>query len=61
MNDDTMKPSFASWERTTLDSLAHDLWDNNVKLREANEQLRLDLKDAMVLVREANRYKDDWK
>ena len=45
------KPAFSTWEPTVLAELTHDLWDNNIALREANEQLRLDLKDAMKLAR----------
>ena len=59
--DDTVKPNFASWDHGTLSKLAHDLWDNNVKLREANEQLRLDNKDLSAINRELNKDKDDWK
>lgn len=55
-------PYFASWERSSLVKIAHDLWDNNIKLREANEQLRLDNKDLSKLVRELNKENaDDWK
>lgn len=46
------KPEFSSWERNNLDRLCGDLWEDNVRLREANEQLRLDLKDAMSLLRQ---------
>lgn len=59
--NNTAKPNFATWEHRTLSKLTHDLWDENVRLRDANEQLRLDLKDAMKLVRQANFDKDDWK
>lgn len=51
---DTMKPHFASWERSTVDKLCHDLWDDNVRLRGANEQIRLDNRDLSQLLREAN-------
>jgi hypothetical protein len=51
---DTMKPHFASWERSTLDKLANDLWDDNIKHRDANEQLRMDNRDLSQLLREAN-------
>jgi hypothetical protein len=61
MNEDTMKPNFASWERGTLDSLAHDLWDNNVTLREANEQLRSTNKDLSALLRKQFMQEDDFK
>ena len=49
--NDTQKPNFASWELSVLAKLTHDIWDDNIKLRDANEQLRLDLKDAMKLLR----------
>jgi hypothetical protein len=55
------KPNFASWDHTILAKLAHDIWDDNIKLRDANEQLRLDNKDLSRLLREANTNKDDWK
>jgi hypothetical protein len=54
------KPTFSTWDRSNLDKITSELWDNNIQLREANEQLRNDLKDAMRLLREA-RNKDDWK
>ena len=47
----TDKPEFATWQRNNLDKLCGELWDENLRLREANEQLRLDLKDAMSLLR----------
>jgi len=56
----TQKPNFKFWEHANVVKLTHDLWDQNVALREANEQLRLDLKDAMRLVRQQYS-KDDWK
>ncbi len=59
--NDQQKPNFASWEINTLARLAHDLWDDNVRLREANEQLRLDNRDLSQLLREANKETDDWK
>ena len=47
----TDKPEFHLWERHNLDKLCGDIWEDNLRLREANEQLRLDLKDAMKLLR----------
>jgi len=47
----TDKPEFTKWQRNNLDELCGELWDENLRLREANEQLRLDLKDAMSLLR----------
>jgi len=55
------KPNFATWNQHLLAELTHELWDENVKLRTANEQLRLDNKDLSRLLREANTNKDDWK
>jgi hypothetical protein len=58
MNKDI--PNFATWDRNTLDNFAKDAYLQLLRLSEANEQLRQDLKDAMALVR--NQYnKDDWK
>lgn len=58
--DGPNKPSFHLWDRSNLDKIADELWNDNLKLREANEQLRMDLKDAMRLLRESHN-KDDWK
>lgn len=44
-------PNFAAWREDNLAKIAEDLYIQNLQLREANEQLRLDLKDAMKLVR----------
>lgn len=44
-------PNFAAWREDNLAKIAEDLYMQNLQLREANEQLRLDLKDAMKLVR----------
>lgn len=46
------KPNFASWDQAMLIKLAHDIWDDNSKLREANEQLRLDNKDLSKINRQ---------
>lgn len=55
MQSDSPKPNFASWDTAVLAKLAHDLWDNNIALREANEQLRMDNKDLSKINRELNR------
>lgn len=56
------KPHFASWEHSLLAKLANDLWDDNIKLREANEQLRNDNKDLSKINRELLKGdQDDWK
>lgn len=39
--------NFRTWDINTLAQLAAELYQDNKHLREANEQLRLDLKDAM--------------
>ena len=49
----TDQPNFSAWEQTTLAKFATDLYATNQQLNEALEQLRLDLKDAMRLLREA--------
>ena len=46
------KPNFATWEHALLAQLTHDLWDQNVVLREVNEQLRMDNKDLSKINRE---------
>lgn len=51
MNDGP-KPNFATWELSVLAKLAHDLWDDNIKLRDANEQLRMDNKDLSKINRQ---------
>lgn len=58
--DSRSKPTFNLWDRSNLEKIVGELWDDNLMLRESNEQLRRDLKDAMRLLREANN-KDDWK
>lgn len=52
------KPSFKVWSQENLSKLVEDLWDQNIQLRDANEQMRLDLKDAM---KELRKHQDDWK
>lgn len=48
-------PNFAAWREENLAKIAEDLYLQNLELREALEQLRLDLKDAMKLIREQNK------
>ena len=50
--DESAKPNFASWDLNVLSKLAHDLWDDNIRLREANEQLRIDNKDLSKMLRD---------
>ena len=52
MNEQS-KPNFDTWSCHSLTKIAHDLWDDNVKLREANEQLRLTNKDLSAQLRQA--------
>ena len=47
----TDQPNFAAWEQTTLAKCTSDLYSQNQQLNEALEQVRLDLKDAMRLLR----------
>jgi hypothetical protein len=46
-------PNFPAWRRETLDSYAEDAFLHIVDLREANAQLRSDLRDAMEIIRSA--------
>ena len=45
-------PNFAAWQADTLASYALEQYLQNIELRHALEQLRLDLRDAMRLLRE---------
>jgi hypothetical protein len=47
-------PNFSSWQHDTLVQFATDVYARLVAEQEANEQLRLDLKDAMKLARQIN-------
>ena len=46
-------PNFSAWERETLDKFAAEAYLRLQQQEEALEQLRLDLKDAMKLLRSA--------
>ena len=46
------QPSFSTWDHTLLAELAHDLWAQNIQLREVNEQLRMDNKDLSKINRQ---------
>ena len=46
-----MTPTFATWERETLDKFALDAYLRLQAQQEALEQLRQDLRDAMNLIR----------
>lgn len=54
------KPNFAAWSLTNLASFASDAYDRMQEQELALEQLRLDLKDAMKLVRQQYN-RDDWR
>jgi hypothetical protein len=54
------KPNFAAWSHTNLANFASDAYDRLQEQEFALEQIRLDLKDAMKLVRQQFN-KDDWK
>ena len=58
---DSAKPNFASWERSMVDRLCQDIWDDNVALRAANEQLRLTNKDLSALLRKQFMQEDDMR
>ncbi len=39
------KPAFSTWARDNLERIAHDLWDDNKKLREQLSHLKLEILD----------------
>jgi hypothetical protein len=45
------QPNFATWERDNLVRFCHDCYAALLAEQAANEQLRLDLKDAMRMAR----------
>jgi hypothetical protein len=45
-------PNFASWEHDTLAKFAAEVYARLQAEQEANEQLRIDLKDAMKMARQ---------
>lgn len=49
MNDNL--PNFATWQHDTLAKFAYDCYVKLKAEQAANEQLRLDFKDAMKMVR----------
>jgi hypothetical protein len=53
-------PAFNLWNRDELNRFAMEAYLQMQMDHEAKEQLRLDLRDAMKLLRE-QRNKDDWK
>lgn len=56
------QPAFHTWERDNLAKLCADLWNENIKLREALEQTRLDNRDLSKQLRDLLRQTDDdWK
>lgn len=57
-SDDPKFDSIAAWPHDLLVKFAQECYENNKRLMETNDQLRLDLKDAMAQLR---KYVDDWK
>jgi hypothetical protein len=51
MTKDT--PNFEAWQTDTLAKYAREQYLQNIELREALEQVRMDLKDAMHQLRTA--------
>ncbi len=45
-------PNFEAWNQALLAQYAIEQYQENIRLREALEQVRLDLKDVMKLLRE---------
>lgn len=56
-------PNFGAWQIDTLAKYALEQYLQNIQLREALEQARLDLKDAMAANRKLLKERDidDWK
>ena len=54
MNNKRETPNFATWQHDTLAKFAHEVYIRLQDEQAANEQLRLDLKDAMTLARIEN-------
>lgn len=54
MNNKRETPNFATWQHDTLAKFAHEVYIRLQDEQAANEQLRLDLKDAMKLARIQN-------
>lgn len=53
-------PTFAAWQTDNLVRFAQDAYVRMQEQEEAIAQLRLDLKDAMKMLR-AQHMEDDWK
>ena len=49
MTNQRETPNFATWQHDTLAKFAHEVYIRLQDEQAANEQLRLDLKDAMKL------------
>ena len=54
MNNKRETPNFATWQHDTLAKFAHEVYIRLQDEQAANEQLRLDFKDAMKLARIEN-------
>jgi hypothetical protein len=57
--DNNNHPSFATWSHGVLAKFASDCYMRLKEEQQANEQLRLDLKDAMKLLRAALKENDN--
>ncbi len=55
------KPNFDAWSVHSVIKIAHELWDDNMKLRAANEQLRVDNKDLLAQLRRKFMTEEDLK
>ena len=53
-----MTPTFATWDRATLDKFALEAYLRMLKQQDQIEQLRLDLKGAIAAYRELNKGSD---
>jgi len=54
MNEPADQPNFSTWQHDTLAKFAAEVYAKLQAEQAANEQLRLDLKDAMKLARIQN-------
>lgn len=52
MTETSNKPNFATWKQETLAQFADDCYSSLLSEKAANQQLRLDLKDAMRIARQ---------
>jgi hypothetical protein len=59
MTEPADTPNFSNWQHDTLAKFAADCYTRLQAEQAANEQLRLDLKDAMKLLRAALKENDN--